>query len=349
MRSLGFGIVGCGYIGGVHASALTEVTGARLIGVASRNEQKVRALAEQYNCASFTDYRKMLARDDLDVVCIATPSGAHAEIAIDAARARKHIVCEKPLEITLKRIDAMLAAAKRHRVKFAGIFQSRFGEGAQTVKRAVEQGRLGKLTLCDAYIKWWRDQNYYDSGGWRGTWEMDGGGALMNQSIHAIDLLQWLAGMPSEITALTATRAHKRIEVEDVAVASLRFKSGALGVIEGTTAALPGFAKRIELSGDRGTVILEDDRIACWKFADEKPEDEAIRAKFSASDVGGGAGAREIKHEGHRRQFQDMVDAIREGRSPLVPGVEGRKAVEIILGIYKSAKTKRAVKLPLNR
>lgn len=347
MRTIGFGIVGCGYIGGVHARALAEVRGARLIAVASRNEAKARQIAEQHAAVAFSDYHKMLALPDLDVVSIATPSGAHAEIAIAAARAGKHILCEKPLEITLKRIDAMLAAARKHRVKLAGIFQSRFGEGAQTVKRAVAAGRLGKLTLCDAYIKWWRDQNYYDSGGWRGTWQLDGGGALMNQSIHAIDLLQWLAGMPGEIRAFTALRAHKRIEVEDVAIAALRFKSGALGVIEAATAAWPGFSKRIELSGDRGTIVLEDDRIVCWKFSDEQPEDQEVRAKFSQSAVGGGAGGREISHEGHRRQFQDMADAVREGRAPGVSGEDGRRAVEIILGIYQSARTGRTVQLPL--
>jgi UDP-N-acetyl-2-amino-2-deoxyglucuronate dehydrogenase len=348
MSEIGFGIVGCGMIAEFHAKALQQVKGGRLVGVMSRSEDKARKTGAQFGAAHFTDLCKFLAVPGLDVVCITTPSGSHLEPSVEAANAGKQLVCEKPLEITLDRIDQLLAACERNKVRLGAIFQSRFGEGAQTVKKAVQAGRFGRLTLCDCYVKWWRTQNYYDDGGWRGTWKFDGGGALMNQSIHAIDLLQWLVGKPSEIAAFTGTLAHQRIEVEDTAAAALKYPNGALGVIEGATSAWPGVAKRIEISGDKGSVILEDDRIAFWKFENETPEeDEAIRRKFAqAGAIGGGAAdPRAISTEGHRMQLQDMVDAIRENRPPRIPGREGRNAVEIILGIYRSAKEGRAVKL----
>jgi len=347
MQEIGFGIVGCGMIAEFHAKALAAVKGGRLVGVMSRSEEKARKTGAQFGVPHFTELKKLLAAPGLDVVCITTPSGSHLEPAVDAANAGKHVVCEKPLEITLDRIDKLVAACEKNKAKLGAIFQARFGEGAQTVKKAVQAGRFGRLTLCDCYVKWWRTQQYYDDGGWRGTWKLDGGGALMNQSIHAIDLLQWLVGKPSEIAGFTGTLAHQRIEVEDTASAALKYPNGALGVIEGTTAVHPGFAKRVEISGDKGSVILEDDRILFWKFENETPEDEAIRQKFAqAGAIGGGASdPRAISTEGHRMQLQDMVDAIREKREPRIPGREGRNAVEIILAVYRSAKEGKAVRL----
>jgi predicted dehydrogenase len=347
MQEIGFGIVGCGMIAEFHAKALQQVKSGRLVGVMSRSEEKAKKTAAQFGVAHFTDLTKFLATPGLNVVCITTPSGSHLEPVIEAASAGKHVVCEKPLEITLDRVDKLIAACEKNKVKLGAIFQARFGEGAQTVKKAVQAGRFGRLTVCDCYVKWWRTQKYYDDGGWRGTWKLDGGGALMNQSIHAIDLLQWLVGKPSEIAAFTGTLAHQRIEVEDTATAALRYPNGALGVIEGATSAWPGVAKRVEISGDKGSVILEDDRITLWKFENETPEDDAIRKKFSqAGAIGGGASdPRAISTEGHRLQLQDMVDAIQQNREPKVAGREGRNAVEIILGVYKSAKEGRAVRL----
>jgi predicted dehydrogenase len=347
MEEIGFGIVGCGMIAEFHAKALQQVKGGRLVGVMSRSEEKSKKTGAQFGVPHFTDLRNFLAVADLKVVCVTTPSGSHLEPTVAAANAGKHIICEKPLEITLDRVDKLIAACDKNKVKLGAIFQARFGEGAQTVKKAVQAGRFGRLTVCDCYVKWWRTQKYYDDGGWRGTWKLDGGGALMNQGIHAIDLLQWLAGKPSEVAAFTGTLAHQRIEVEDTATAALKFPGGALGVIEGATSAWPGVAKRVELSGDKGSVILEDDRITFWKFENETAEDDAIRKRFSqAGAIGGGASdPRAISTEGHRMQLQDMVDAIRENREPRVAGREGRNAVEIILGVYRSAKEGKAVKL----
>jgi len=342
---LGFAIVGVGMIADFHARALMEVKGAKLVAAYSRSREKTAAFASKYNLWAAPSFEALLARKDVDIVCVTTPSGSHAEVAVPALKAGKHVFCEKPLDIQLDRIDAMLKAAKKNKRLLTAIFQSRFGQGAKTLKKAVTEGRFGKLTLCDAYIKWWRTQEYYDSGAWRGTWDLDGGGAMMNQGIHAIDLLQWLVGMPSEVFAHTATLAHSRIQVEDTAVIALKYPHGALGVIEGATSAWPGFLKRIEVSGEKGSAILEDDRLIFWKFDKETPEDEAIRARaLQTSSIGGGASdPKAISTEGHRVQMQDMVDAIRENRPPTIPGEEGRKAVQLILAIYKSARTGRKV------
>jgi predicted dehydrogenase len=211
----------------------------------------------------------------------------------------------------------------------------------------VDQGRFGRLTLGETTCKWWRSQEYYDQGGWKGTKALDGGGALMNQAIHNVDLLYWMMGRPVEVAAITATLAHERIEVEDTAVACLRFANGALGVIQATTSVWPGLPKTIAIHGDRGTVVVEQEDVLRWEFADPRPEDDQIRARF-AQRVGASGGASHpaaISHEYHRRQLADFLRAIETGGRPLVDGREGRVAVEIILAIYRSAADRRFVAL----
>jgi predicted dehydrogenase len=334
-----FGLIGTGNIAGFHAEAIKQVPEAQLVAAFSRGNPG--PFAEKHGCAAVTSLEELLARRDVDAVCITTPSGAHADPAIAAMRAGKHVLCEKPLEISPARVDDILSCAKETGRILAAVFQSRFGQGAQTVKHAVDAGRFGRITLASAYIKWWRSQEYYDSGAWRGTWELDGGGALMNQGIHAIDLLQWLVGMPIEVKATTALLAHERIAVEDTAVAALKYASGALGVIEGATSVFPGWNKRIEISGDKGSVILEDDTIKFWKFAEETPDDEQIRSGAGGgANIGGGvANPMAISTEGHRRQIEDLCHAIREGRQPAIPGSDARKSVSLIHAIYESAKS----------
>jgi predicted dehydrogenase len=332
-----------------HAAAIAEMKNCEVVAASDTVPAAAEAFGKAIGCDSYTDFRKMVKRDDIDIVTICTPSGAHAEAAIAAAKVGKHVIVEKPLEVTLARCDRVIDACKKAKVKLGVVFPSRFSDVAQLFKKTLDSGRLGKLALGDAYVKWFRTQKYYDSGGWRGTWKLDGGGALMNQSIHAIDLLQWLMGPIESVQAVTATVAHKRIEVEDVAVAALRFKSGALGTVEGTTAAFPGFLKKIEISGDGGTIALEEDNVSIWEFDKKRASDKKVMQKHGASaDAGGGAAdPSAISFEGHRRQFVDFVKAIETGREPFVNGPEGRKAVEVIVAIYKSAKTGKAVKLPL--
>ena len=232
----GVGIVGCGMVADFHAQAIAAMRGGHLACVFSRQAANAQRLAKRYGCAAYTDYSAFLSDPNLDIVAIATPSGAHLEPVEKAARAGKHIVCEKPLEVTLGRVDRMIRICRANKVMLAGIFQRRFLEATRQFKKAVDAGRLGKVSLAGAHIKWYRTQDYYDGGDWRGTWKLDGGGALINQSIHTIDLLYHLAGDVASVCGFADRRLHQRIETEDNAVAILRFKSGALGVIEGSTA-----------------------------------------------------------------------------------------------------------------
>lgn len=350
-RKFGFGIVGCGMIAEFHTRAINDLTNGRVVAAFSRNAQngqKIRDLAEG-GCEIYDDYDKFLAHPGLDVVCVCTPSGAHLDPSVAAARAGKHVVVEKPLEINLQRCDAIIEACEKAGVRLCAIFPSRFSPANIQLKEAIDSGRFGKLTLGDTYVKWWRTQEYYDSGGWRGTWDLDGGGALMNQAIHNVDLITWLMGDVAEITALTATLAHDRIEVEDTAVAALKFKNGALGVIEATTSAYPGLLKRTEIHGADGSARVEQDDITLWTFRNETDDDKRIAAEIQGRSAGNsGAGdPRGISHAGHREQLADFLAAIEENRPAQVDGREGRKAVEIIRAIYLSAKTRKTVELPL--
>ena len=347
--SLGFAIVGTGMISRFHAKAIADVRGAKLIACCDMAADRAEQFAKEVGCTPYDDMKKMLADPAVDVVTIATPSGVHMEPAVQAARAGKHVIVEKPLEITLKRCDRIIRECEKSGVKLGTIFPSRFHDSSIQMRKAIDQGRFGRLTLGDAYVKWFRTQEYYDSGAWRGTWKLDGGGALMNQAVHTVDLLSWLMGPVEEIQAQTATLAHKRIEVEDVAIATLRFKNGALGVIEATTAAYPGYLKRIELHGSEGTAILEEEDIKAWDFAKKGRGDAAILKAMKNTKSGGGGAAdpSAIGHHGHTMQFRDFVKAIKTDGTPAVDGHEGRKPIEIILAIYKSAQTGKLVKLPL--
>lgn len=343
---LGFGIIGLGLIADFHAQAIADATGAKLVAVCGRSAEKARAFAQKHGAAfSTTDLAAFLARPELDVVCIATPNGAHLEPTLAAARAGKHIVIEKPIEITLARVDELLAGVAAADVKLMPIFQARFGDGARTVKAAVAAGRLGRLTLASAYVKWHRSASYY-ADSWHGTFALDGGGALINQAIHAIDLLQWFAGLPSEVFSWNTRRVHAGIEVEDTAVATLRFPDGALGTIEATTAAFPGWARRIELCGENGSIVLEDDRILRWDFRTPMPEDAAIlSAKPDDSMRAGASAPGAMSHQGHLRQIENFVAAIRTGSPLAVDGPEARKAVALILALYASAQSSQPVRL----
>ncbi len=345
MSPVRFAIIGSGSIAGKHAQAIASVPGAELVAVWGRDISRGQAFADQYGAEFTTDLSGLVARADIDAATIATPSGFHELPALEFMQVGKAVLCEKPLEITLKKINNMLEVSHAHRAPLACILQRRLSAGAQAMKRAVEQGRFGQLTLCGAYLKWWRDQAYYDTVAWRGTREWDGGGAMMNQGIHAVDLLQWLVGMPEMVFAFGGQLAHERIEVEDTMVVSLKFPNGGLGVIEAATSCKPGSAMRIELCGDKGSAVLEDDVITRWQFDDERTEDESIR-KMRTSLMGGGAGdPMAITTEGHRLLVEDFVSAIREQRPPMIPGVEAVNAVRLILTCYQSAAEGRIVRV----
>lgn len=348
MARIGFGIIGCGNIGPVHAAAISAVRNAKLVAVSDVVEKSAKSLAGQYGADAYTDFRKMLERRDLDVVSLCVPSGMRADIGSVCAAYGKHILSEKPLEVTSKRIDKLVCAADKAGVMLGCVFQSRFADGTKLIRKALDKGRFGRLVLGDAYIKWYRSDEYYKSGAWRGTRKLDGGGALMNQGIHQIDLLLYFMGKPVEVYARTSLVGHKGLEVEDLACATIQFENGALGVIEGSTACWPGHAARVEVHGTDGGAVLEDGEIAYWKFKKETKTDEKIRAAIG-KDSALGSGAADplsaLKAEGHRRQIQDFVDALVKDRAPMVDGREGRRAVELIEAIYKSAKTGRNVRL----
>jgi predicted dehydrogenase len=347
--SKGFGIVGCGMIADFHAKAIKDVAGAELVACYDRTAQAAERLAEEHGGNPYDNLKDFLADPNLDIVTIGTPSGAHCEPAVAAAQAGKHVIVEKPLEVTLEKCDRIIEACEKAGVTLSTIFPSRFHDSSVKLKKAIVDGRFGKLTVGDAIVKWFRSQDYYDSGAWRGTWELDGGGALMNQAIHSVDLLTWLMGPVAEIRAQTALLAHTGIEVEDVAMATVQFESGALGIIEASTAIYPGYLKKIEIHGASGSAILEEEDLIKWDFKESAPEDAAIREAM-ANKLSGGGGAADpsaIGHHGHALQFQDVCDAIDQGTVPLIDGREGRRSVEIILGVYQSAESGQAVKLPL--
>jgi predicted dehydrogenase len=346
---LGCAIVGCGMIARFHARALAEVPGTRVVALVGRSPANADKMRQELGlaCDITHDLGTVLKRNDVDIVIITTPSGAHMEPAVAAAGAGKHVVVEKPLEITLERCDRIIDACDKHRVQLCTVFPSRFGDANRALKQAITQDRFGRLTLGETTCKWWRPQSYYDEGGWKGTQALDGGGALMNQAIHNVDLLLWMMGPVTHISGLTATLAHERIEVEDTAVACLRFRNGGLGVIQATTSVWPGLPKTIGVHGDRGTVVIEQDDLLRWEFNPPTDEDHAIRARFAQKSgaSGGSSNPAAISHVGHARQLADFVATIQSGRPPLVDGREGRRPVELILGIYQANATGRVVEI----
>jgi UDP-N-acetyl-2-amino-2-deoxyglucuronate dehydrogenase len=346
IQEIRFGIVGCGMISEFQADAIGKVSGAKVVAFCDNVKAAAEARAAQFGGVVYTSVEDLVRNPDIDAISICTPSGLHMEAAVAAAEAKKHVMVEKPIDVTLGRVEQIISACRRNGVKLGAIFPRRFLDSSRTLKKAVDSGRFGTIVLADVYIKWYRTQEYYASGTWRGTMRYDGGGALMNQGIHGVDLLQWLMGGVESVAAFAATRAHTGIEVEDVAVASLRFRCGALGVIEGSTGAWPGTKMRIEISGSDGSVVMEDETFSTWQFRHGTPEDEEIRRQFGpveSSLSGGASDPRAISSEGHRRQFEDFVAAIREDRSPRIDGSEARSAVAIITAIYRSAREHQVV------
>lgn len=342
-----FGIIGCGMIARFHAAAIRDMPDSELVACFNRTMPAAEKLAQEFDCTAYDELDAMLAHEGLDIVTICTPSGAHMEPSLAAAAAGKHVLVEKPLDVTVERCDRMIAACQSAGVQLGTIFPSRFHKSSQLFSTAIAAGRFGDISFGDAYVKWYRSQEYYDSGAWRGTWQFDGGGALMNQAIHSVDLLLWLMGPVVQVQAMSALRAHERIEVEDTVVANLKFASGALGVIQATTAAYPGALKRIEISGSTGSVVLEEEDLVTWQFLDEDPADEEIRTSMAGQNTTGGGAAdpAAIGHQAHQKLFEDFTASIAEDRKPAVDGDEGRRSVELILAIYASAKSGQPVRL----
>ena len=342
-------IIGCGNIGPHHANCYGTTREVQLAAVVDIVPERAEKVARKHGVPFYTDFREVLKRKDIDIIDVCVPSGLHGDIAMAAAKAGKHCLSEKPLDVTPQRCDQIIRAFKKSGTTLGGMYQHRFADDSQRAKAAIEAGRLGRITLATCSTNWWRTQEYYDSGDWRGTWKLDGGGCLMNQGIHAIDLLMWLAGPVRSVTARTARLGHKRIEVEDVAVATVEFTSGALGIIQGTTTVFPGAAVRHEIMGTDGMIYLEDDKATLWQLRDEIEAGKT--GPVAAGPAGGGAAAHwsNLSNDIFVRCIDNFARAVREGQSPLVTGEEHKKAVEIICAIYQSAQTGKPVKLPLKR
>jgi UDP-N-acetyl-2-amino-2-deoxyglucuronate dehydrogenase len=342
-RSVRYGIVGTGMIARIHAAAIAAAKDSVLVAVHDTVPERAAAFAREFNVPWDSDLQAFLARPDLDAVTLATPSGARADVAVPAALAGKHILCEKPLEVTLERVDRIVAAAERAGVILACVFQARTVGAVKRLRHALDEQRLGRLLLADVQVPWYRTQEYYDSSPWRGTWELDGGGALMNQSIHIIDLLLHFLGEPASVMAFADTLAHERIDVEDTAVAAVRFKSGTLATIAATTGAAPGFPRRLEICGTKGSVVLLDERLERWCIPDAEMHYMTAAAETSErhGNLSGAGDPAAISADGHQEQIEDLTRAILAGGAPMVCGREARRAVELILGIYESARSGR--------
>ena len=326
----------------VHAKAIQAMDGAELWGIYCRDSKKAKNLEKAYACKVYSDLDAFLDNEELDAVTIATPSGAHLEPIIMAARKGKHIICEKPLEITPSRLLEAEKVAYENGVVLGGIFNRRFNPSVTALKEAMEKQRFGTVSLCEAQIKWFRNQAYYDSAAWRGTWELDGGGVLMNQSIHTIDLLIHFMGMPKRLSASIGTLTHENIEVEDTAAAILEFGNGAKGVIQGSTStySTEGRPAEIQISGDAGAVIMKDEHFDLWDFKEPLAEDEQVRVELmTGSKLALGANdPKAITNLGHQLNFENFIAAI-DGKEELkVTTHEALKSVVVINAIYESAR-----------
>ncbi|HET7559402.1 MAG TPA: Gfo/Idh/MocA family oxidoreductase [Limnochordia bacterium] len=339
---IGFGVAGCGAISRAHLESIKLIPDAKLVAVWNRTPERAQATAETYGCRFVRDLDELVNDPEIQVINVCTASGAHLEPALAAARAGKHVLVEKPLETTPERCDQIIAACAEHGVKLGVIFPSRLGESVARIRRALAEGRFGKLVLGTATVPWFRSQEYYDSGAWRGTWRWDGGGALMNQAIHQVDVLQWLLGPVTEVSAYTGCLAHERLEVEDTATAILRFANGAQGMILAATSLAPGFPVRIEVFGSGGSAILAGGKLVEWHTTDGEHVSEA---PAPAQTRGAASNPMDISFTGHQRLIEDMMAAIQNDRPPLIDGREGRKSVALIDAVYRAAREGRPVRL----
>ncbi len=348
-----FAIVGCGVIGPLHARTIAALGGrAELVATVDVREDRATALAGEYGGKPYTSLTEALARPEVDTVAVCVPSGRHVDIALQALAAGKHVVVEKPVDVS-DEAAARLARAERDAPGTVTVIsQHRFDPASRVVHEAVANGRFGTVTSGLASIALWRSQRYYDSGDWRGTWALDGGGALMNQGVHQIDLLVWLLGRPVQVHAVTGLLAHERVEVEDTGVATIRFESGALAVVHGTTAAYPGMANRVQVHGSRGSAVIDDDVLAFFHAAGDTgdaPDYGAGTSSDQSETVLPDRGAHDPatgQVDAHRRQYEDFLDAVATGRPPLVTVGQARRTLSVVNAVYASARTGGVVEVP---
>lgn len=330
-----------------HARAVQAVTGARLVAVCSRKRDRAEAFASEFECAAYESLAAMLANPAVDVLVIATPSGTHMEAAIMAAQAGKHVLCEKPLDVTLTRIDAMIAAHQQAGTRLGCTFQIRYTPALEPLRAALRDGRFGTVTYAGVTVPWWRSNEYYSESSWHGKQALDGGGALMNQAIHMIDLLCDLMPPVASVVGLTASIGHPGLETEDAAAAVVRFQGGALGVIYGSTASWPGHPKRLEISGTRGTAVFLDDHLEVFEFAEKRSEDEKIRGFRAAAGPAHGASLpAAMTHDLHAACFRDFIAALQKNVPFGIDGAAARRSVALTVAIYESSRSGRRIEWP---
>jgi len=357
---LRFALVGCGTIAPTHAEALAALKedGALLVACCDSAPERAGALAARFGL-DVCEFDDLLADPRIDAVSVCAPSGRHAELGERALRAGKHVVVEKPMDVSLAACDRLLAAQRESGKRLAVISQHRFDHASTEVKAALDGGALGRMVYAEARVPWFRTQEYYDSGDWRGTWALDGGGALMNQGVHTADLLRWLGGPIETVYAQARTLAHERIEVEDVVAATVAFANGAVATLSASTALYPGFPVRLAVHGTEGSAIIEGDMLhtlttkggasgggqAAHAHALQVATGGTKAATAQAGSLTAASDPAAIWGEAHRAQLADFVRCCRTGENPVVDGVEGRKAVELVLAVYESARTGQVVRL----
>lgn len=335
-----FAIIGTGVIAGQHAVGIMNNPNAELVAVCDMNEEKAKAFAAEYKIARvFSDYKVMLQDPDIDAVSICTPSGTHGEISIAAANAGKHILCEKPIETKKEKIDMIVEAVERNKVKMECVYQSRFNPIPMKVKAALDSGVFGKVLMASAYLKYYRSADYYKSAGWRATWEYDGGGCLMNQGVHGIDLICWFMGGVKKVSAITKTQLHS-IEVEDAAAAAVEYNNGAVGIIEGSTCCNPAQNARFEIYCENGCICFDDANILRWNLNGEEIsfEGEFEKKELKANDDP----VKNLSFK-HGALVDDLVNSIMNDTEPSIGPKEARKAVDTILSIYQSSREGKEV------
>ena len=347
-REIGFGVVGLG-MGKHHCKAIDAAPNAKLIAVCDVDEERLERMTQQYGCKGYRLYAEMLVDPEIQVVNIATPSGMHAEMGIQAADAGKHVIVEKPADIAPQRVDSLIEAGRRNKVKMAGIFQSRFEPLNIRIREAIQQGKMGDLVGVHGHLPWYRAQSYFEGphGSWKGTWNMDGGGSLMNQGVHTVDLLQWFAGPVSEVSAFFGVFGHD-IEAEDHAVAVLRYQCGAMGTLYTTTCCYPGLNQRITLFGTKGTIVKEEGQLKVWKVMEDVDgaiEREMMDLYGEKKGQNASADPMAVGFDGHTQIVMDLVEAIEKDREPTLSVTQAKHAVEIVCAVYQAGRTGQSVRL----
>jgi predicted dehydrogenase len=341
MSEIGFGIIGTGSIVKTYIQSLREIGDAKLVAMYTKSTGRVDQAKGIFEVAVYDDMQRFLSHSGLDVVCICNESGNHGEAIMESARAGKHVLCEKPLEVTLPKIDEVIEICKKHHVKLGCVLQNRCGSQYMLLEKTVKQGKLGKLLMGNAYINWFRPREYYSESKWKGTLALDGGAAFINQGIHTVDLLLHLMGHVKSVFGNTRTMVHD-IEGEDVGAAMLSFASGAIGVVTAGTALYPGYPERLEIYGEKGSVIMEGAEISQWNVPGV-PHPEAMN---KAGNTSGASDPGNIGSANHTSVLLDMIAAVEQNRPPMITGLESRKAVEVITAIYESSKKGKLIFLP---